>query len=607
MSSIWSPGSSGVPERIVSAPLHRLLALPRSPDATVAFGRDRQRDWADFSGRVEALAGRLGTEPAAGRWLLDVGGVYAFAISLFGLARAGAQAIVPPNRQPGTLAELALDCRGILCDDESSVVAGKPSILIDVEDPGAVTAPARPHELDPDAPLLTLFTSGTTGETKEVPKSLSQLDEVAVLEEVFGARIPDDCRIFSSAPPQHLYGLLFRILWPLASGRAFHTELLLHPEELLAELEKSERSLLAGTPSHLRRLAGRRGLRSLKGRLLEVFSSGGPLDPDTAASLAADLGEAPTEILGSTETGGIAIRRQGEAGGSTPWLPLPRVAIEAHAGTGQLRVRSPFVSVSDSGSRVPPLEFSLGDRVRFVEGGGFLLLGRADRVVKVGEKRLSLPEMESRLATHDWVREATLLSIEQGSEIRVAAAVVPSREGAEALAQEGRRAFSQALSAHLAPRWDRVLLPRAWRFVAELPRDSRGKTPLAALRQLFENPGETRPREPVVAEQEIEARSLERLCIVPTDLAQLEGHFEGFPLVAGVVQLGWAMEAARLLLGRPVRVRAIEALKFREILRPGDHFRLAVEVSEGGERIRFSLSDGARVFSSGRWELEASA
>jgi len=592
----------------VSVPLHRLLALPRSPDALVAFGRGRERDWADFSGRVEALAERVGAESSPGRWLLDVGGVYAFAVSLFGLARAGARAIVPPNRQPGTLAELALQCHGVLCDEESSVLAGGPSILLDVNDPGAVTPSASPHELDPEAPLLTLFTSGTTGESKEVPKSLSQLDEVGVLEEVFGAGIPDDCRVFSSAPPQHLYGLLFRILWPLASGRAFHSELLLHPEELLAQLAQSERSLLAGTPSHLRRLAGRRGLQSLKGRLVEVFSSGGPLDPDTAASLAADLGAAPSEILGSTETGGIAIRRQGEAGGATPWRPLPSVVLEAHEATGQLLVRSPFVSVSDSGSRVPPLQFRLGDRVRFVDGDGFLLLGRADRVVKVGEKRLALPEMESRLIGHDWVREASLLPIEQGSETRVAAAVVPSRAGAEALAKEGRRAISQALSAHLAPHWDRVLLPRVWRFVPELPRDSRGKTPLAALRQLFENAGETRPREPVVVEQEIEGQSLERLCIVPADLAQLEGHFEGFPVVAGVVQLGWAMEAARLLLGRPARIRAIEALKFREILRPGDHFRLevVVEVSQGGDRIRFSLSDEARVFSSGRCELETS-
>ena len=44
--------------------------------------------------------------------------------------------------------------------------------------------------------------------------------------------------------------------------------------------------------------------------------------------------------------------------------------------------------------------------------------------------------------------------------------------------------------------------------------------------------------------------ALERRLEIPDDLAQLEGHFDGFPVVAGVVQLAWALDAMADWLGR---------------------------------------------------------
>ena len=78
---------------------------------------------------------------------------------------------------------------------------------------------------------------------------------------------------------------------------------------------------------------------------------------------------------------------------------------------------------------------------------------------------------------------------------------------------------------------------------------------------------------------------------------------QGFPVVAGVVQVHWAMDAASELLGSPPRVSAIEALKFHTLLRPGDEFDLEVELSEDGRKLRFRLFDGSRVFASGRCRL----
>jgi hypothetical protein len=244
----------------------------------------------------------------------------------------------------------------------------------------------------------------------------------------------------------------------------------------------------------------------------------------------------------------------------------------------------------------------MGDRVERLADGRFLLGGRADRVVKVGEKRLALPEMESQLRAHAFVSEAALLSLEQGGETRVAAAVVLSEAGRRALAEGGRRAVSARLADELALHWDRVLLPRAWRYLEALPRDAQGKTPVALLRELFAG-----SRAPLLIGETRGPRALAREVVVPDDLVFLEGHFDGFPVVPGVVQLGWVVEAAEAALGAAPRVAAVENLKFKELLLPGQRFRLEVEWSEPRDVLRFRLAAGERVFSTGRLRLREGA
>src|SRR6185295_12825016 len=112
------------------------------------------------------------------------------------------------------------------------------------------------------------------------------------------------------------------------------------------------------------------------------------LDEATADGVAQAFGGA-IEILGATETGGIAWRRQRPEAQRLAWTPFPKVAASAHDTTERLMVASPFVSGAG-----PASAFIIEDRVQFLPDGRFLLLGRADRTVKVGEQRVSLPEME---------------------------------------------------------------------------------------------------------------------------------------------------------------------------------------------------------------------
>jgi len=180
---------------------------------------------------------------------------------------------------------------------------------------------------------------------------------------------------------------------------------------------------------------------------------------------------------------------------------------------------------------------------------------------------------------------------------------VPAAGAWDALAAEGRRALARTLTDFLAEYFERVLVPRAWRFVAALPSNAQGKLTQDALRALFAAEGP-----PDALERLGTARSehaLELRVRVPWDLAHLDGHFPGAPVVAGAVQLHFALRALEELLGAPAQLAALEALKFHDVLLPGAAVLLRVE--REGDRFSFSLADAERperLFASGRGKLE---
>lgn len=472
------PGDSGID-------LAGLLDRPRDAGALVAWrsdasGGDRLVRWGEFRGAVARLRDEVSALPP-GPVALATQDAFAFGVGLFALWHAGRVAVCPPNTQPGALAALQ-DLVIATVSDVGVAVPGRP-VLSTEHEPTAGSVSLGPFGvLSREAPALELFTSGTTGRGKAIPKQLFHLEnEVQVLDAELGAEV-GDAPVFGSASHQHLYGMLFRLLWPLAVGRAFDARIRLHAEELTARMAAQGPCAFASVPAHLKRLAERDGLERIAGQCRVVFSSGGPLDPETAERWEKAGGRAPLELFGSTETGGVAWRRQGSARDSSPlWTPLRAVRIARDEPESRLRVHSRFVSQDEAGEG-----FAMGDRVELQADGRFRMLGRVDRVLKIGEKRLSLPEMEERLLEHEWVEATALLPLELGGERRVAAVVVLTRPGEEALAKEGRREVGVALSNALASEWERTLLPRSWRFVAALPEDAQGKVTVPLLRTLFE-------------------------------------------------------------------------------------------------------------------------
>lgn len=56
--------------------------------------------------------------------------------------------------------------------------------------------------------------------------------------------------------------------------------------------------------------------------------------------------------------------------------------------------------------------------------------------------------------------------------------------------------------------------------------------------------------------------------IVPATNYYFAGHFPGCPVLPGVVQVGWAIELARLHIPFSARFRKLAAVKFTRVIQP---------------------------------------
>jgi len=521
---------------------------------------------------VAALSGQLDTLPAR-HWAVFHGHAYPTLVALLALWQTGRSAWLPGNNLPSTEAALADHCQGFLGEWQT------PTPL-----PNGDTLTLG--NASPDAELV-IFTSGSSGEPKAIHKQYRQLlNELDTLEQAFGHRLTADTVFAGTVSHQHIYGLLFRLLWPLASGRPLVSEQLQDPLSLLTRAQSQPTAWVA-SPAHLKRL--RHDLPWQKTPPLQaIFSSGGPLPRDIALQMAQQHGQPVTEVYGSSETGGIAWRCQQPDDDS--WAPLPGIHVKTEHGRATLY--SPHLP---DGQPCP-----LDDQIEEQSNGRFRLGPRKDSIVKIEGKRLSLNTLRSALNNAEWVAEADVIVL---PDQRLGAIVVLTAAGRQVLAEQGRRALSQTLRAHLAPHVDAVGLPRRWRFVARLPETPQGKRPLAQLQALFTSSQSLLP-EPLPAEPQPDLADNTVTLALPIDhdLPWFSGHFAQQGVLPGVVQIDWAEGFARQHFSLPGTLSHLEVIKFNSLITPGNPVQLKLEWKPDSGKLLFAFRslDDDRPHSSGR-------
>jgi acyl-coenzyme A synthetase/AMP-(fatty) acid ligase len=259
--------------------------------------------------------------------------------------------------------------------------------------------------IDPDEPFLMLFTGGSTGKPKVWSKTpRNMLSEARHMSGKFGIS-PDDL-FLSTVPPQHIYGFLFSVLIPFISSARVLDEVYTFPREILRAAKDYGASILVSIPVHYRVLKTddlqRHDLRM-------AFSSAGVLDKKDAAYFHDKTGLDIVEIYGSTETGGVAARRRLRDGES--WRALDPVNWKIR--NGRLHVRSEFISPALP--RDAAGFFLTADCADFDGHDRFVLLGRADDIIKIGGKRVDLASVQAKLKQIPGVHDAVVVSIPTGN------------------------------------------------------------------------------------------------------------------------------------------------------------------------------------------------
>lgn len=493
-----------------------------------------------------------------------------FAAALYAAWLHQLTVIVPGDTLPSTRVELA-----------PLVAAFVGEFGIDTQ----IQTPTAPGEsIDLPLPLgldsqIQLLTSGSSGKPVRVVKCLAQLEaEVQTLEQVFGPMLLG-CRIVATVSHQHIYGMLFRLLWPLASARAFeaHTHSYL---ESVAEAANQEALALVASPAHLKRLPTGLDWSAQQHSLRVIFSSGGPLDLASAQAVSAATGHAPIEVYGSTETGGIGWRQQ--TAPDIAFRPLPGIELE-QGEARTLLLRSPHLPDNNW--------LQLSDLGDWSEDAGLRLCGRADRIAKIEEKRVSLTAIEEAAMRTLWLSHARIVALD-GQRIQLGLVGVPTEAGRALLLSSGRRRLATQLRADLAQSCERIALPRRFRFVGELPHNMQGKTTDALLQALFAET-ESRPQLPFFDWRSREASSATAQLWISPDLYHFQGHFPGQPIIPGVTQIEWAIVLARRLFALPARLLRMENLKFQALIQPGICVELELHWTAARQQLEFKLRSAA--------------
>lgn len=450
-------------------PMARWLDAGRPGGDLVAWAGDRVWTRERLRCDVAALADCLKEMPGE-RWAIRLEDGYGFTAALLALLHAGKTPVIPGHDRPALLREMIGQgaFTGLLGGEKLDMDA--PQLVFDP------STPFRPSKAGAELPALAedraveLFTSGSTGQPRRVVKPIACLDwEASALAGEFSPILAGS-RIIGSVSPQHLYGLTFRIVLPLALGLPLHADMIFYPEQLAA-LDPGISHAFVASPAFLKRLGSPLAHPSLS----MLLSAGGVLSEAEAGQAADWFGVAVHEIYGSTETGVLAWRHR--VAEDPSWQPFPVVRILAD-GDGW-RARSPLIP--------DPRGVALDDVLDIAPQGSFRLLGRRDRVVKIEEKRISLDEIERRLRGLDGVLDAAAVLVERGRRCHIGALLVLTDAMRGVWTADGGAGQKQVWRKALSDWLDPVAVPRYWREVEKIPENALGKRIAARMREMFDD------------------------------------------------------------------------------------------------------------------------
>jgi malonyl-CoA/methylmalonyl-CoA synthetase len=452
---------------------------------------------ADVVARTASIAARLasGGVLPGDRVLLSCAPSVETVLAYVAVLRLGA-AVVPANTAytAGELTHIVTDVRPVLAIVEDPArLAGLPLgthdlTLATVEPREASGWRALDAEPD-DALAMVAYTSGTTGRPKGAMLSRGNLRSGAEALVEAWRWTPDD-RLVHALPMFHMHGLGAAINGSFAAGASMVVLPRFDADAVVAAIDAHAATMFFGVPTMYARLRDAGRLSDLA-HLRLLVSGSAPLDPVLFHTVTEQVGQAPVERYGMTETVMLcsnpvdAERRAGSVG-----LPLPGVQVRLGEG-GAVEVLGPNVfggywerPDADAAAFTDDGWFRTGDIGERDPDGYLRLVGRASDLIITGGYNVYPREVEDAILEHTDVVDAAVVGLPDDTWGETVAAWVVLREGASYGADE----LAAALAAHVESRLAAYKRPRRWTATGQLPRNAMGKVRRDVLRDSASQP-----------------------------------------------------------------------------------------------------------------------
>ena len=401
--------------------------------------------------------------------------------AFLGAIRAGAVAVaLNPRLAPGDRDALAAEggYAAWLGEDGAPAPAGVTKALargawqIRVD----VAAAGVAETCSAEMPAFWLYSSGTTGLPKAVVHAHRVVPAAARCgTEVLGIDAFD--RLFA---PSRLF-FAYPLANSLFTGLACGATVILQREwptvdNVAATAARDRPTVFFSVPAFYRALLREGRAQSLARGVRIAVSAGEAIAPALAEQWRTETGVAIWDGYGTSETLALMLVGRPEAGDATALRPAPGVTVTsaaAEAGLCRLTLRAPTLALGywrradDERAAFGPDDYTPGDRFA-PAGDGWRYAGRADTLVKVHGRWVSLPDVEATIAATAGpaLREVALIALsDEDGLTTLAAAYVTDGDAVATLA-----ALDRALAP--LPRYQRPV--RCVAFDA-LPRTVTGK------------------------------------------------------------------------------------------------------------------------------------
>jgi len=366
--------------------------------------------------------------------------------------------------------------------------------LMDSASPRHLAVP----ELKADAPVLLVYTSGTTGKPKgAVHTQAGLLANAQASDFAHGFRAAD--HVLSTLPLFHVGGLCIQTLPALLCGVTVTLHPRFEPAMWLRAVAQDKPTLSLLVPATLRAVMGHPEWQGTDLTSLRGVMTGSSTVPLPYLQAFHDRGIPVGQIYGTTETGPVSIVLPLDQAmarpGTTGWpSPLAQVQLRNEQGQevplghlGQVCIRAPNVmrgywqraqeGVSATHDDLLEGWFATGDSGRQDLDGCITIVGRSKDMLISGGENIYPAEIENLLLTLDGVAECTVLGLADArwGEVPVAVVVRSQSVSGQVLSQE-------SIIAHLQKSIAKFKLPHRVVFLDSLPKSALGKVQKPVLK-----------------------------------------------------------------------------------------------------------------------------